>query len=75
MMVQKPLSAIEESDLMTLVKQGVEEQETLDYKLEMCGSSDSEKKEMLREILQECAKPGGSSGGHQTCRPNPHSTV
>jgi hypothetical protein len=56
MMIQKPSSAVDESDLMALVQQGVEERETLDYKLEMYGNSDSEKREMLRDV----------SPGHRT---------
>ena len=50
MIIQKPLSALDESDLNALVTQHVEERETLDYKLEMYGTSDSEKREMLRDV-------------------------
>ena len=59
MMIQKPLSDLNESDLMTLVQQSVEERETLDYKLEMYGTSDPEKREMLRDVSAMANARGG----------------
>lgn len=60
LIIQKPLSAITEADLQRLITEKVGETETLDYKLEMYSQSDSDKKEMLRDI----SSMANSRGGH-----------
>ena len=43
-MIAKPLDAVTAADLKLLVETGVREQRTIQYKRELPGSSDSEKK-------------------------------
>lgn len=59
MIIQKPINSITESDLNALVKNKVSEDEGLDYKLEMYGTSDSDKKEMLRDVSAMANGRGG----------------
>jgi hypothetical protein len=57
--IEKPLSALTETDLRDLVSEQVAESESIDYKLEMYGSTDGEKKEMLHDVSAMANARGG----------------
>ena len=49
-MIQKRLSEITEDDLLALIRNGVSEGRTIDYKRELPAGSDGDKKEYLELI-------------------------
>jgi hypothetical protein len=55
----KPLSDITEADLKTLVDSGVQEGKTIDYKRELPGNADAEKKEFLFDVSSFANASGG----------------
>jgi hypothetical protein len=59
MIIQKPLASLTESDLQTLVTNAVEENETLDYKIQMYGTGDGDRREMLRDVSAFANGRGG----------------
>ena len=58
-MIPKPLDAVTATDLQSLVDNGVKEQRTIEYKQELPGSSDSEKKEFLADVSSFANAGGG----------------
>ena len=59
MTIEKPIDSLTEADLRRLANEKVSESETLDYKLEMYSQSDSEKREMLRDVSSMANARGG----------------
>jgi hypothetical protein len=55
----KPIDTIDESDLQRLVDAGAQETETADFKEEMWGNADEDKREMLRDITSFANQRGG----------------
>ncbi len=55
----KPLEAIEEQDLQALVDDEVPESRTIDYKKDLPGNSDSDKKEFLADVCSFANATGG----------------
>ncbi len=58
-MIQKPLDAISEDDLLALISNGVREGRAIDYKRELPGNSDGEKKEFLADVSSFANTSGG----------------
>lgn len=58
-MIQKPLEQIDETDLLALINNGVSEGRTIDYKRELPGNSDGEKKEFLADVSSFANSGGG----------------
>jgi hypothetical protein len=58
-MIQKPFDQIDKTDIESLVTNGVEEGRTIDYKLELPGGKDSEKKEFLADVSSFANAAGG----------------
>src|SRR5579864_5364084 len=58
-MIQKPLERISEDDILALITNGVTEGRTIDYKRELPGNSDSEKKEFLADVSSFANTSGG----------------
>jgi hypothetical protein len=56
---QKKLDKIESSDIYNLITIGYKERQSIEYKKEMYGRSDSDKKEMLRDISSMANAYGG----------------
>jgi hypothetical protein len=48
--ITKPIEALTEGDFQALVRESVAESETLDYKLQMYGMTDNDKREMLHDV-------------------------
>ncbi|MEO6803124.1 MAG: ATP-binding protein [Granulicella sp.] len=57
-MIPKALNAITEEDLQALITNGVAEGRTIDYKRDLPGNSDSDKKELLADV-----SPFANTGG------------
>ncbi len=57
--INKPLEAIEESDLQNLVVERVREIKTIEYKQSLPGNSDGEKKEFLYDVSSFANAAGG----------------
>jgi len=55
----KKLSDIQEQDLQRLVDDQVQERDTVEYKRDMYGNSDEDKREMLRDITSMANHRGG----------------
>ena len=58
-MIHKPLDAVTATDLQSLVDNGVKEQRTIEYKQQLPGSSDGEKKEFLADVSSFANAGGG----------------
>lgn len=58
-MISKPLDQITEADLTDLVTAGVAERKTLDYKQQLPGGSDAEKREFLADVSSFANTAGG----------------
>jgi hypothetical protein len=58
-MIPKPLNEISDADLQALIANGVAEGRTIDYKRQMPGNSDSEKKEFLADASSFANTGGG----------------
>jgi hypothetical protein len=58
-MIQKPIGAIEESDLTALISNGVREGRTIEYKRDLPGNSDGDKKEFLGDASSFANTSGG----------------
>lgn len=58
-MIQKPLDSITENDLLALITNEVHEGRTIDYKRELPGNSDSDKKEFLADVSSFANTSGG----------------
>jgi len=58
--LNKDMEQIEESDLQELIDHGIIEKKTLEYKKELPGNSDSDKKEFLADV----SSFANASGGH-----------
>jgi predicted HTH transcriptional regulator len=58
-MIPKPFEAITEDDLLALIANAVSEGRTIDYKRELPGNSDSEKKEFLADVSSFANTGGG----------------
>jgi hypothetical protein len=58
-MIPKALSDITENDLLALIGNGVAEGRTIDYKRELPGNSDSEKKDFLADVSSFANTSGG----------------
>lgn len=58
-MITKQLQAINRADLESLIENAVRENTTLDYKQELPGYNDEEKKEFLRDVLAFANTAGG----------------
>ena len=58
-MIQKPLNEINIEDLNELVTNSVSEGRNLDYKRDLCGNSDGDKKEFLSDISSFANATGG----------------
>jgi len=56
----EPLDQIQEEDLQKLIDEEIQECESIDFKLEMYGGTDEDKREMLRDI----ASMANGRGGH-----------
>lgn len=70
----KPLEEITEADLQRLVEDRVEENRQLEYKRDIPGTSDADKREFVRDVVSFSNSAGGhiifgiaASNGH----PNP----
>jgi hypothetical protein len=59
MTIQKSLANLTEQDLRALVAGAVAESETLDYKLQMYGTSENDRKELLRDVSSMANNRGG----------------
>jgi hypothetical protein len=59
MMIQKSLDSITEDDLLALISNGVREGRTIDYKRELPGNSDGDKKEFLADVSSFANSGGG----------------
>ena len=55
----KKLSDLQEQDLQRLVNDQVQERDTVEYKRDMYGNSDDDKREMLRDITSMANHHGG----------------
>src|SRR5260370_13983943 len=58
-MIQKRLDDITEDDLLALVSNAVSEGRTIDYKRELPGNSDGDKKEFLADVSSFANTSGG----------------
>ena len=58
-MIQKPLDAITDDDLLALISNKVSEGRTIDYKRELPGNTDSDKKEFLADTSSFANTSGG----------------
>jgi predicted HTH transcriptional regulator len=58
-MIPKPFEAIAEADLLALISNAVSEGRTIDYKRELPGNSDGEKKEFLADVSSFANTSGG----------------
>ena len=58
-MISKPLEAIDQHDLKALVDNQVHEGEKIEYKRDLFGSSDSERKEFLKDVSSFANTAGG----------------
>lgn len=58
-MIQKALNTITEDDLLALISNGVHEGRTIDYKRDLPGNSDSDKKEFLADVSSFANTSGG----------------
>ena len=58
-MLQKPLSEITIDDLSELVANAVSESRNLEFKRELCGTTDSDKKEFLADVSAFANATGG----------------
>jgi predicted HTH transcriptional regulator len=58
-MIQKPLDAITEADLLALITNKVREGRTIDYKRELPGNSYADKKEFLADVSSFANTGGG----------------
>jgi hypothetical protein len=58
-MIQKPVDTISEDDLLALITNGVSEGRTIDYKRELPGNSDGDKKEFLADVSSFANTSGG----------------
>lgn len=58
-MIQKPLDTIAEDDLVALISNGVREGRTIDYKRDLPGNSDGDKKEFLADASSFANTSGG----------------
>ncbi len=58
-MIQKPLETITEDDLLALITNGVNEGRTIDYKRDLPGNSDDDKKEFLADASSFANTSGG----------------
>lgn len=58
-MIPKPLQDISEDDLLALVNNGVAEGRTIDYKRDLPGTSDVDKKEFLADVSSFANTAGG----------------
>lgn len=58
-MLNKPLNNITESDVLLLKEQKVEEGKKIDYKQDVYGASDNEKKELLADVSSFVNTEGG----------------
>jgi hypothetical protein len=58
-MIQKPLETIAEDDLLALITNKVSEGRTIDYKRELPGNSDGDKKEFLADVSSFANTSGG----------------
>jgi hypothetical protein len=58
-MIQKRLSEITEDDLLALIRNGVSEGRTIDYKRELPAGSDGDKKEFLADVSSFANTAGG----------------
>jgi hypothetical protein len=59
MALNVPIDSLSEADLNALVANRVEETETLDYKRDMYGTSDNDRKELCRDVSAMANKRGG----------------
>lgn len=59
MALNKPLEAIEEGDLQTLIDNQVSERKTIEYKEALPGNSDGDKKEFLADVSSFANAAGG----------------
>lgn len=55
----KPLSNVDEDDLLALISNRTEERKTLDYKLQLPTSSDKDKKDFLADVSSFANTGGG----------------
>jgi hypothetical protein len=58
-MIQKPLDTITEEDLLALISNGVSEGRTIEYKRDLPGNSDGDKKEFLADVSSFANTSGG----------------
>ena len=58
-MIQKPIDEIEKADIEALVANGVSEDRTTEFKLELPGRSDGDKKEFLADVSSFSNSTGG----------------
>jgi hypothetical protein len=59
MTIRTPLALLSESELQSLVQNQVAESETLDYKREMYGQGDADRRELLRDVSSLANRLGG----------------
>jgi predicted HTH transcriptional regulator len=57
--IPKPFEIIAENDLLALITNGVSEGRTIDYKRELPGNSDGDKKEFLADVSSFANTSGG----------------
>lgn len=58
-MIPKPLNIVTEEDLVSLITNGVAEGRTIDYKRDLPGNSDGDKKELLADVSSFANTGGG----------------
>lgn len=58
-MIQKQIDAISKSDINELIANSVNESKTLEYKQELPGNSDKDKKELLADVSSFANASGG----------------